>query len=85
MARAAMFGLLIVPSALAAVVNAAFQTTWGNVLSLQAMTATLWLGLFRSENDTAVPAWLGAVLLGLICAACVALLARKVRAYEVVR
>jgi ABC-2 type transport system permease protein len=85
MARAAMFGIMIVPSALAEIVNAVFETTWGNVLSLQAMTSTLWLGLFRSTEPTAVPAWLAGVLLALVSAACVALLARKVRAYEVVR
>src|SRR5215203_5725440 len=31
LARAAMFGLLIVPSALAQVINSAFETTWGDV------------------------------------------------------
>jgi ABC-2 type transport system permease protein len=89
LARAAMFGIMIVPAALAGVIDAAFQTRWGDVVSLQAMASTLWLGLFRSDVGTggpsSPPAWLGGVVLALLCAVCVGLLARKVRAYEVVR
>lgn len=84
MARASMFGLLIVPTAFAAVINEVFKTHYGDMVSLSAMMWTLWQGLFRlSETD--VSPWLAAVFLAVVCLVAVAVLARKVRAYEVVR
>jgi ABC-2 type transport system permease protein len=85
LARAAMFGILIVPAAMAAIVNEVFETKWGDVASLQAASAAVWLGLFGSDTERSIPAWAGATVLALVCAACIGLLARKVRAYEVVR
>ena len=85
LARAAMFGIFIVPAAMAAIVNEIFTMTWGDLLSLQASANALWNGLFRHGDDDVMPAAAGAVVLGLVCLTCVGLLARKVRAYEVVR
>ena len=85
LARAAMFGILIVPAALAAIINEIFNMTWGDLASLQASANALWCGLFRYQDDEVMPAVAGAVMLAIVCAACIGLLARKVRAYEVVR
>lgn len=85
LARAALFGIFIVPAAMAAIVNEVFDTKWGAVGSLQASSTALWLGLFGSASERSIPAWAGATVLAVVCAVCVGLLARKVRAYEVIR
>lgn len=85
LARAAIFGILIVPSALAVVVNEIFRTHWGDLMSFQAATWAVRIWLFRIESDRSVPGPAALVVLALVSLVCIGLLARKVRAYEVVR
>lgn len=90
-ASAALFALFTIPNGLAAIIDNIFQTYWGNILSVLVMVETITDGLFHQWNSLGMPAWLvlpvHTAWLGLLClgALCLWLLARKVRAYEVVR
>ena len=70
---------------LAAVINVMFRTSWGSVINITDMIHVIWAGLFGVEplNDT--PLWVAWVSPAIFCAACLLLLARKLRPYEVVR
>ncbi|HEY3101997.1 MAG TPA: hypothetical protein VGJ69_00305 [Pyrinomonadaceae bacterium] len=99
--RAALLGAFFIPSIFAAIVNEIFRTRWGNLFDLQALIWNVWAGLFGGFQEpsiidqmgteqidpisTAPPLWAYWLVLFLICAACLALLSRKVKAYEVVK
>jgi len=66
-------------------INAVLEVHWGRLINLTYLFATVWNRLFRSRETFEISeasAWL---MLGLICAACLALLNRKLRAFEVVK
>jgi ABC-2 type transport system permease protein len=103
-ARAAMIGLFLIPGVFATIVNEMIQTHWGNIISLNALIANVWAGLFgtfvrqtsevrerrggqiiREVLMTEPPLWASWFMLFLICALCLWLLSRKVKAYEVVK
>jgi ABC-2 type transport system permease protein len=99
-ASGALLGLFFIPSVFGEVVNQILRTRWGSLISISALlnnvTAGLF-GLFEStystfrglDGDSVVisepPLWVCWFMLFLICMACLALLSRKVKAYEVVR
>jgi ABC-2 type transport system permease protein len=99
--RAALLGVFFIPSAFAAIVNEIFRTRWGYLFDLQALIWNVWAGLFGAYQEpgiidqmgnqaidpvsSAPPLWASWLVLFLICAACLALLSRKVKAYEVVK
>jgi ABC-2 type transport system permease protein len=98
-ASVAMLGLMFVPSVFAEFINQVFQTRWGDIISLGALMKNVSGGLFgtfvravgagmvNGEQITVYepPLWCSWAALFVICAICLALLARKVKAYEVVR
>ena len=98
-ASVAMLGLMFVPSVFAEFLNEVFQTRWGDIISLGALMKNVYGGLFgtfvravgsrvsNGENITLYepPLWCSWAALFVVCAICLALLARKVKAYEVVR
>ena len=84
-ARGALFGALIVPSAFAGIVNAAFGTTWGNLISPVALLSSVLAQLFHTGRGGEIPVVAAWIVLGGICGVCLLILARKVRAYEVIR
>jgi ABC-2 type transport system permease protein len=84
-ARGAMFGVLIVPSAFAGIVNAAFSTTWGNLVSPAALLSSVLAQLFHTTRGGEVPPVAAWIMICAICGTCLLILARKVRAYEVIR
>jgi len=91
MARGAMLGALFILRGVAAVVNALFDTEWGSLLSPTDVQITILSSLF-GENQffgtislgPDLPAWSAWLTFGLLCAGCLAILYRRVRAYEVV-
>ena len=98
--RAALLGVFFIPTAFAAIVNEIFRTRWAHIFDLQALIANIWAGLFGRFQQTSSdfdrygveravfnepPLWASWLVLFLICAACLWLLSRKVKAYEVVR
>jgi ABC-type transport system involved in multi-copper enzyme maturation permease subunit len=99
-ASGALLGLFFVPSAFGAIVNQLFMTRAGQLISLWATMDSIWRGLFglferqtRPTRDgqplniilSNPPLWASWLVIALVCAVCVWLLARKVRAYEVIK
>lgn len=99
-ASGALLGLFFVPSAFGGIVNQLFLTRAGHLISLWATMSSIWRGLFglfvrqtgsvrdRQSGDITLlepPLWASWLVIALVCAACVWLLARKVRAYEVIK
>lgn len=100
MASGALVGIFFVPSAFGTIVNQLFLTRAGNLMSLWATMNSIWRGLFGIfERQITVggnrrigsmvlmepPLWASWLVVALVCVACVWLLARKVRAYEVIK
>jgi ABC-2 type transport system permease protein len=84
-AQAGLLGVFFILPVAAHAMNALFDTNWGSLLNFGNMIRVIWGQLFSAPTDIGVSsgaAW--ASLLGL-CVACLAVLARRVRAYEVVR
>ncbi len=100
-ASGALLGIFFIPSVFGEVVNNLFMTRWGNIISLGALMKNVTSGLFgtfvrasgftnfgRGGNDFVLyepPLWASWFALFVVCAICLALLSRKVKAYEVVR
>ncbi|HEY6119579.1 MAG TPA: ABC transporter permease [Pyrinomonadaceae bacterium] len=98
-ASAALIGLYLIPSGFAEIVNEIFGTRWGHILSIEALRKNITSGLFgtlviASGTDldgrgrliaNEPPSWVSWFVLFLICAICLAVLSRCVKAYEVVK
>ena len=84
-AGALMLGVFFLGSGFGKAINAVMRTTSGSLIDIGDLMAKVWTSLFRVQNDLPIStaeAWVA--LLG-ICAICLWLLMRKVRAYEVVQ
>ena len=93
-ASGAMLGLFFVLSAFGGIINQLFLTRAGHLISLWATMNSIWSGLFglfvrQTEFGDIIlsepPLWVSWLVIALVCAFCVLLLARKVRAYEVIK
>ncbi|HEX8638196.1 MAG TPA: hypothetical protein VF692_09050 [Pyrinomonadaceae bacterium] len=99
-ASGALLGLFFVPTAFGEIINDFFLTQAGHLISLWATMNSIWRGLFglfvretghirdRQFGEIALlepPLWVSWLVIALICAVCVWLLSRKVRAYEVIK
>lgn len=100
-ASIALLGIFFLPWVFGEVVNNLFLTRWGNIISLGALMRNVTAGLFGTWVQTAgsfgndrfvstitvneLPLWASWSALFVACAICLALLSRKVKAYEVVR
>jgi ABC-2 type transport system permease protein len=84
MARAVLLGIFALSPAVAGAINEIFETSWGSILNPGLMLVNIWQGLFRVPQSTAVPLWAAWATILVWCAVSLLLLARKVRAYEIV-
>jgi ABC-2 type transport system permease protein len=99
-ASGALLGLFFIPSVFGEVVNQLFRTRLGSIISLNANIRNVTAGLFGTFEQattyvvdgfgtnvslTEPPLWISWFVLFVVCAACLALLSYKVKAYEVVR
>ncbi len=92
-ASAGIFALFMISNAIGIFINELFNTAMGNLINLSAIMQSITDGLFvytrNFEYDYAgympPPAWSAWIALGCFCAVCLALLSRKVRAYEVIK
>lgn len=90
-ASGALFGLFIISNAIGFMFNGVLQTRWGSLFNISIIMRTIEDSLFRDPNSMGMPQWM--VLptpaawfsFAVLCALCLFLLTRKVRAYEVVR
>jgi ABC-2 type transport system permease protein len=85
LAQAGLFGVFFVAAVLSGLVNLVLDTTWGGLLNISDMISVVWAQLFGVTVQNTLPPWAAWTALLALCAGCVGLLARKVRAYEVVR
>ncbi len=67
-----------------AVINPLFRTDWGNVINLAAVVHRIWAGLLGISAWVDLSIWSAWLSLLAFVAACIYLLHRKIRAYEVV-
>jgi ABC-2 type transport system permease protein len=86
LAQATLVGFFFIAAGFGGVVNAILGTTYGSMLALSEVIQRIWAGLFGvpSFNGNPMPlaaAWISALAFTLLC---LRLLARKVRAHEVV-
>lgn len=84
-ARIGLLILFFVLSGFGRVMEITLNTWWGELLSLSQVIHTVWAGLFGLDLPTRMPvaaAWAALVAGSLLC---LALLLRRIRAYEVVR
>ena len=84
-ASAAMLGIFFIPAAFSEVINELFNTRWGFLINIGRVMESVWASLFNQPYDMQLPLWSAWMMLCLICATCLLLLYRKVRAYEVIR
>jgi ABC-2 type transport system permease protein len=66
-------------------INAVLQTESGHFFNVAYLMGTVWNSLFQVDADHAIPVPQAWIALLLYCVVCLALLMRKVRAYEVVQ
>jgi ABC-2 type transport system permease protein len=96
-ASALLFGVFFISSALGAMVNEVLVTRAGNVLSLGYVIGVIWANMlqlpttktlfgemFDIRRGDEIPQYMAWLVLGVVCAACIALLNRRLRAKEVV-
>lgn len=69
----------------AAAVNSVLRTTNGSLLDLSQVVHTIWSDLFRYDSGTDMPLTHAWGVLALVCVLCGGLLARRLRAFEVVK
>jgi len=84
-AGALLLAVLFFGAGFAQAVNAVMRTQSGHFLNIVYLMGTVWTSLFQIDSDRSMSspeAW-GALLI--YCGICLALLVRKVRAYEVIR
>jgi ABC-2 type transport system permease protein len=84
-ASAALFGCFLIPAAIGQIINETFDTELGNLIKLSDLLLAVWTGMFYRIASTDVPVWSAWVMLALLCAVCLLMLRRKVRAYEVIK
>ena len=66
-------------------IDAVLEVHWGKLINVMYLLLTIWRELFRMHERSDISAGAAWIMLGLISAACLLLLNRKLRAFEVVR
>ena len=84
-AGALLLALLFFGAGFAQAINAVMRTDAGHFLNVAYLMITLWNALFQVDTEHAIPIPEAIGAVALYCTLCLALLMKKVRAYEVVR
>lgn len=84
-AGALLLALLFFGAGFAQAINAVMRTDAGHFVNVAYLMITLWNALFRVDTEHAIPVPEAIGAVSLYCTICLALLMKKVRAYEVVR
>jgi ABC-2 type transport system permease protein len=84
-AGALLLGMFFGAAAFGQAINAVLDVRWGGLINLSILFNAVWNGLFRGHERPEVSPGSAWIMLALICATCVWLLYRKLRAVEVVR
>jgi len=83
-AGALLLALMFFGAGFGQAINAVLRVDAGNLFNVAYLMNTIWSALFQTENDHAIPLGEAAMALLTYSGACLALLMKKVRAYEVV-
>lgn len=95
-AGALLFGVFIVGTGVGEIIKEVFYTRWGELFNLNKVIRVIWDWLFygstaadvdviRGVSLSPIPIWSAWMALGVVCMICFLLLARRVKAYEVVK
>lgn len=86
-AGALLLGVFFVLAGFGAAINATMRTQYGYLIDLTQLIAAVWTHLFRVERETGtgLEPFEACVSLAVFCSLCLWLLARKLRAFEVVK
>lgn len=84
-AGALVLGVFFVGAGLGTAINQIIRTDAGSYLNLPEVMFTIWGGLFRVDPGTGISGGSSWVCLAIVCAICLWLLTRKVRAFEVIK
>jgi hypothetical protein len=84
-AGALLLAVLFFGAGFAQATNAVMRTQSGHFLNIVHLMTTVWKSLFRIDNAQSMSSAEAWVALLAYCAICLALLVRKVRAYEVIK
>jgi len=84
-AGALLLGVLFFGAGFAQAINAVMRTQLGHFIDIPYLMSTVWTDLFRIETDHPISSGAAWIALFAYCGICLALLVRKVRAFEVVR
>lgn len=68
-----------------ATINLIMQTHYGGLIDLMQMMRTVWSDLYRYDTGTQITAAQAWTVLGMTCLICLGLLAKRVKAFEVVK
>jgi len=84
-AGALLLAVFFVAAGFGETINAVLDVKWGKLINLMYLLVTVWRQLFRELQNSDISVASAWGMLMLICAGCLALLYRKVRAVEVVK
>jgi len=84
-AGALLLAVMFFGAGFAQAVNAVLRTHAGHFFNLGYLMSTVWNALFQIDSEQDIPVAEACIAIFVYCSACLALLLRKVRAYEVVR
>jgi ABC-2 type transport system permease protein len=84
-AGALLLAVMFFGAGFAQAINAVMRVQSGHFFSIVYLMTTVWSSLFRLDNELSISPGEAWTALFLYCAICLALLVRKVRAYEVIR
>jgi ABC-2 type transport system permease protein len=81
----ALLAIYFIAPLFSGLLNVMLKTTWASLINISDMIRVVWASLFGIESPVDIPAAAAWLSLLTVCALCVLLLYRKVRAYEIVR
>jgi hypothetical protein len=84
-AGALILGVLFAGGGLAAAVNSIVRTNYGSLLDLRQVMSVIWSQMFRDEQASNLPVSQAWDALAVASVLCLWLLARRVKAFEVVK
>ena len=80
-----VLGVFFAGAGFGTALNSVMRTKYGTLLNLTEVMFTVWSKLFRWPSDTGISVESAWICLGVVCAVCLWLLVRRVRAFEVVK
>jgi len=80
-----VLGVFFVGAGFGTALNSVMRTKYGSLLNLTEVMFRIWSGLFSWPEDTGISLEASWISVGVVCAVCLWLLVRRVRAFEVVK